>query len=653
MRITAAMAAGILLGLMAATAGAATPAGGGFQNFITRDGDKLMDGAKQFRFVGANMPGMILPYDFTQRIPERMTLATPWEQEDAFRTCVQMNLRAVRWWNLPMRGPTEAPQPWHYVLEPGKFNEEAFKTIDSALVLANKYGVRVVFALSAEAGNYLGGVNTYAAWRKKTTKDFWTNPELKEDFKATLRYVVNRKNSLSGVPYKDEKAILCWEFGNELRSGPDAWQSEMAAYLKSLDANHLIMDAYDKRKTVTIDPNIDILNRHYYGGDWVKNVRADWAPAKGKRPLVIAECGLTDNPPAVAAFLDEIIETGPSGAMIWSMYFHREAGGFVCHQIFTHPAMASYHWPGFPSGAEHKEREMLQVLRNGAFKIQGLPVPPMPVPEPAPVLLPVGDVPQLSWRGSTGALAYDIERAPAVGGPWTVVAKDVSDADVAYRPLWNDESARAGDTWFYRVTGHNESGRTAASNVVGPVKVREACLVDECKDLAHAAAKSDGLKIVNDHNGMYAEYMFRAKGDKGDFLVYKAPGAISKFKVSAWYGAKPAGAADTKEAKPAAPKDAKAVKDTKAAKPAAPPPAPVSDMVLQASADGKTFTDVKAERMEKFFKSSAGDLRGASRTLVEYEGAAPAGSTYFKVLWTGPTEVDRVELYNAGGAAGK
>jgi hypothetical protein len=33
-------------------------------HFITRQGDKLYDGDQEFRCIGANMPGLWLPYDF-------------------------------------------------------------------------------------------------------------------------------------------------------------------------------------------------------------------------------------------------------------------------------------------------------------------------------------------------------------------------------------------------------------------------------------------------------------------------------------------------------------------------------------------------------------------------------------------------------------
>jgi hypothetical protein len=57
-----------------------------FQHFITRQGDKLYDGDKEFRFIGANMPGLVVPYDWTLFLPERMNLPRPWEQEDGFET---------------------------------------------------------------------------------------------------------------------------------------------------------------------------------------------------------------------------------------------------------------------------------------------------------------------------------------------------------------------------------------------------------------------------------------------------------------------------------------------------------------------------------------------------------------------------------------
>lgn len=82
-----------------------------FANFITRQSDRLMDGDQEFRFIGANMPGLMLPYDWTLYLPERLHLPTRWEQEDGIKTLAQMNLRVVRLWNLPIRDPKEKITP--------------------------------------------------------------------------------------------------------------------------------------------------------------------------------------------------------------------------------------------------------------------------------------------------------------------------------------------------------------------------------------------------------------------------------------------------------------------------------------------------------------------------------------------------------------
>ena len=602
------------------------PAPTRFQNFITRRGDKLYDGGKEFRFMGANMPGLVLPYDWTLYLPERLHLPTPWEQEDGFKTLDQMNLRVVRTWNLPIRDPKEDAKPWHYVLGPGQFNDEAFKTVDSLFALANKYGVRVILDLTAEAGDYLGGIGTYAAHRGKKRAEFYTDPQIKEDYKATVRHVLTRTNTITGVAYRDDKAILAWQFGNEMHKAPTEWIAEMAAYIKSLDPNHLVSETrHEPGLPMVVDPNIDLYTRHLYGsyrklsGDWVDACRKEMAPVRGQRPFYVGEFGpyvddktfTHDNVvEKLRTFLDGVCaEPGINGAMIWSMYFHHNDGGFYWHQIMTCPAVWSFHWPGFPSADAQREIGIMTAMREAAFKIQGLTVPPVPAPD-APELLPINDVPLLSWRGSAGATGYDIERAPKAGGPWKTIAKNVCDANVAYRPPFSDTTVRAGQTWFYRVIARNASGASKPSNVIGPVKVKRVCFVDELQDFSRVHAKSDGLTLNNEYNALYAEYLFRAKGGANDWLSYQVPAPMQSVKVVAFFG---------KE---------------------------IADLTLQVSPDGKKFATLQPKRSERRLPAPPGGAAGGQRrTMVEYECAVPAGNRQLKILWNGPTELDRVELY--------
>jgi len=616
----------VLVAAMAVPAGAAEKA---FEHFITRKANRLYDGPKPFRFIGANMPGLVLPYDYTLSLPDRMGLPTAWEQEDAFKTLDQMNFRVVRLWNLPIRKPEETGPnggpTWHYVQGPGQFNDESFKVIDRVLALANRYGVRVIFDLTAGSGDYLGGIGTYAAHRGKKREEFFTDPQVKADYKATVSYVLNRVNTVSGVRYKDDKAILAWQFGNEMRTATNEWLSEMAAYIKSIDPQHLVSETRHRPDDpLFIDPNIDLCTRHYYtnypkfGPDWVAGCRESVATLGGQRPLFVGEFGpyidgkvLTDENlmSKLREFLDYVQnEEGMCGVLLWSMYFHHRDGGFYWHQIFTYPAVWAYHWPGFPSASAQQEQGVLNTLRDAAFKIQGLPVAPVPVPGRAQ-MLPVGPVPLMSWRGSAGASGYDLQRADTPAGPWSTLAQNVSDADTAYRPLWSDTTAEPGRKYFYRVVARNASGMAEPSDPVGPVAVRRVCLADELQDLGRMKAHSNGLELTNDYNGMYAEYLFRAKGDQADWALYEVPRPIQSVRIVAFFA---------KEA---------------------------SDFKVQTSADGRQFTDLTPDRVETALPSPPrGAAKGRQRTMVEYRCVPPAGSRWLKLVWTGPAELDRVEV---------
>ena len=605
----------------------------GFERFITRDGNRLMDGDAEFRFMGANMPGLVVPYDFTLRLPERMTLPTPWEIEDAMKTLSRMGMRVVRTWNLPMRGPAEETQPWHYVLAPGTFNETAFKTIDHTLALANRYGVRVMLCLTAGSGDYLGGIGTYAAYRGKSREAFFTDPQLREDYKTTLRYVLNRVNTVTGVPYKEDKAILAWQFGNEMWSAKPEWLSEMAAYMKRLDPNHLVSETrhHPAFAPQLIDPNIDLLTRHYYtdykgsGTNWAAAVKREVEQIQGQRPFFVGEFGpYIDNKvltrenveEQLKTFLNICVETpGVSGALLWSMYFHHRNGGYYWHQIFTYPSVWSYHFPGFASADAQAEVGIMREMREAAFRIQGVAVPQADAPD-APEVLPFKDVPLFSWRGSAGAEGYDIERASGRDGPWQVLAENASDAEVAYRPLFSDETAKAGEVWFYRVTARNAGGKSPPSNVVGPVDVKEVCAVDEFYDLSRVSGKSEGLSLDNTYNARYAEHLFRVCGSTNDWLGYAAKGAIREVRVTAFF---------------------------------APAQGPVADPAFMGSSEGKTFAPVvPVKRTEKAHIAPPHRGDQHRRTQVDYTLAPPKGTRHVKIVWSVPMALDRVELYHPG-----
>jgi hypothetical protein len=76
---------------------------------------------------------------------------------------------------------------------------------------------------------YTGGRQQFLKWRGITDHSkFWTDPGCKADYKAYVAALVKRTNSLTGVAYKNDPTILCWESANEFASPPE-WERAVKA----------------------------------------------------------------------------------------------------------------------------------------------------------------------------------------------------------------------------------------------------------------------------------------------------------------------------------------------------------------------------------------------------------------------------------------
>jgi mannan endo-1,4-beta-mannosidase len=580
------------------------------ENFITRDGDKLMDGPSEFRFVSFNTPCLhYLEDNFPFDDPNPWRRPDEFELTDSLETVRLVGGRAVRIYCLSVKAPGEDPAIPRHVLGPGKFNEEAFRVLDKMLQVANKIGVRVIIPFM-DNHHWWGGRAEYAAFSGKGANDFWTDPQLIADFEKTIEYVINRTNYYTGVKYKDDKAILAWETGNELQC-PPTWTKEIAAYVKSLDHNHLLMDGFNTnllKPEQLNEENVDILCTHEYPDEPVKmfeRVLQSRRMAKGKKVYIVGEFGFMTTQ-AVADFLDIVIQNDISGALLWGMRFHNRDGGFYWHsEPWGSDVYKAYHWPGFESGQRYDEKRILDLMRRKAYEIQGMTAPPIEPPKP-PRLLPIADVAAISWQGAAGAAAYDVERAPAKDGPWTVVGRDVSDAAVQYRPLFNDTGVDIGRSCFYRVTAKNAAGCSQPSNIVGPVEVTRLNLIDEMQDLHKMYAFTGKVKIVSSDARKCKEDIHRLPREKGVRLIYKVSGPIESFKVYAFF-------------------------DGKAEHPA-----------LAVSEDGKDFTKLTP----KISDCSGGQNYYGYLTPILYEAdARERKARYLAIGFTGDAQIGRVEIY--------
>ncbi|KAG8632389.1 mannan endo-1,4-beta-mannosidase 7 [Manihot esculenta] len=135
---------------------------------------------------------------------------------------------------------------------PGSYSEQTFQGLDFVISEAKKYGIKLVLSM---VNNYdsFGGKKQYVNWARSegqsvsSDDDFFTNSVVKSYYKNHIKTVLTRRNTITGVAYKDEPTIMAWELMNEPRCTSDpsgrtiqAWITEMAAYLKSIDSNHLL-----------------------------------------------------------------------------------------------------------------------------------------------------------------------------------------------------------------------------------------------------------------------------------------------------------------------------------------------------------------------------------------------------------------------------
>ncbi|KAH9290573.1 hypothetical protein KI387_034690, partial [Taxus chinensis] len=150
--------------------------------------------------------------------------------------------------------------------------------LDFVISEARKNKIRLILSLVNNWDAY-GGKAQYVRWGRNaglnlhSNDAFFWDPTLRSYFKAHvkgrkgqdwnqgsasinkitellklfLQSVLTRVNTLTKVVYKDDPTVFAWELINEGRCQSDptgdtfhVWIEEMAAYVKSIDPNHLV-----------------------------------------------------------------------------------------------------------------------------------------------------------------------------------------------------------------------------------------------------------------------------------------------------------------------------------------------------------------------------------------------------------------------------
>lgn len=464
--------------------------------FVQRSGTKLTLAGENFRYSGPNIEWLGIeaygPHDpVGPRYPSHL------EVDDALDTAKMMGARVVR--SQTLGDSVECDQ----CIEPkaGVFNPDAFKSIDYALKAAHDRGLRLIITLAGDCANCeLSGPGQYLLWKgEKDFRKFFTDPAIIAEFQEHVRAMLEHRNSLTGIAYKDDPTILAWENCNLCGLGVifmaqgqslapyTPWIDTIGTFIKSIDKKHLYIDnsgffLFEKKALDATTP--DIVTSEYYPhwdallGTGQKTTaetfskHAEMVNAKGKA-YVVNEYGwdVTDWPTrddfqtVLKAF-----EADPRicGDNYWALQAHADKFGWQPISAPTSNAMyakvgeSGHWWSLFYGGAKtlvnssDDMRARAEQLRTHAYAMAGTPAPAHDVPAP-PVMTFIG-LGLVGWHGSAGAVSYSVQRQTAGTASWdTVCDKCATDADAP----WVDPKPGAPFTTKYRVIAWNADGKSS------------------------------------------------------------------------------------------------------------------------------------------------------------------------------------------------
>jgi len=302
------------MGLVSCRAGSGTTAVGA-DAFVRREGSRFTRGGEPYRFVGANAwylawLGADAAYGDRARLGREL---------DRLQAIGVTNLRIMA---SGEEGPVNNSIRPGFVNAAGEHNTALLEGLDHAMAEIGKRGMLAVLCL----GNFWewsGGMMNRLAWASGEWTDmndpakpwpafpdavskFYSNEQAKAGYYDWVRTVVGRVNSVTGLPYAEDPAIMAWQHANEPRpGGTDAgieaalphyyeWIDTTAALIRELDPNHLVSLGHEGTQgangrediVVRAHRQIDYMTAHIWPLNWGwvdgKDLAGTWDAGKSK-----------------------------------------------------------------------------------------------------------------------------------------------------------------------------------------------------------------------------------------------------------------------------------------------------------------------------------------------------------------------------------
>lgn len=150
---------------------------------------------------------------------------------------------------------------------PGMYDDSLLLGLDFALAEMAKRKMKAVLFLT-NYWEWSGGMAQYIVWADSVpvfdadrygwdtfmdfSATFYSNQRAVAMYRSFVTAILSRRNAYNGRYYRNDPTIMAWQLANEPRPGADSlrsienlpnffrWIDETAAYIKSLDTNHLV-----------------------------------------------------------------------------------------------------------------------------------------------------------------------------------------------------------------------------------------------------------------------------------------------------------------------------------------------------------------------------------------------------------------------------
>lgn len=271
--------------------------------FVRREGTALTLDGRPYRFVGANLW-------YAAWIADQPRLG---RELDALAALGVTNLRIAASAELSPLKNSVRPA---FRDEAGAYDERLLTGLDRAMAEIGKRGLKTVLYLT-NFWEWSGGMATYLLWTNggryidmndpahpwpafpDFVSGFYRSPEAVALYHDHVRRLVGRVNSVTGVAYADDPAIMAWQLANEPRPGGSdpvadqtladfhGWIGSTARLIKSIDPNHLVstggeglkgsMEREDLVLSSQAFDDIDYTTAHLWPGNWSWLDRSDMA----------------------------------------------------------------------------------------------------------------------------------------------------------------------------------------------------------------------------------------------------------------------------------------------------------------------------------------------------------------------------------------